>query len=159
MIFQSIAIDYRQFGYAPAIVRALDFLKHTDLKSLEGGRHNLEGEKGSLMYANVDDVDTLLWEHSKPEAHHTYIDIQYMVTGEEEIGYIGAKPTIEPIQAYPERDLYFYDPQLVDEARVHLQEGCYAIFYPADWHRPLIAVHNRPIPIRKVVVKVHVDLI
>ena len=42
-------------GYPKAIVRALEFLKNTDLKALPGGRHAIEGD---MMYANVDDVET-----------------------------------------------------------------------------------------------------
>nr|WP_252894212.1 hypothetical protein [Veillonella denticariosi] len=37
MFFSSIEADYTKMGYPAAIVRALDFLKTTDLKSLSGG--------------------------------------------------------------------------------------------------------------------------
>ena len=55
MFFSSITADYTKMGYPKAIVRALDFLKNTDLKALPGGRHAIEGD---MMYANVDDVET-----------------------------------------------------------------------------------------------------
>ncbi|MDU6817294.1 MAG: YhcH/YjgK/YiaL family protein, partial [Veillonella sp.] len=38
-------------------------------------------------------------------------------------------------------------------------EGYYTVFFPSDIHRPLLAVNDKPIKIRKVVVKVHVDLL
>ena len=59
MFFSSITADYTKMGYPKAIVRALDFLKNADLKALPGGRHAIEGD---MMYANVDDVETKLFE-------------------------------------------------------------------------------------------------
>ena len=44
MFFSSITADYTKMGYPKAIVRALDFLKNTDLKALPGGRHAIEGD-------------------------------------------------------------------------------------------------------------------
>ena len=79
MFFSSITADYTKMGYPKAIVRALDFLKHTDLKALPGGRYAIEGD---MMYANVDDVETKPFEATKPESHRNYVDIQFMVSGE-----------------------------------------------------------------------------
>ena len=84
MFFSSITADYTKMGYPKAIVRALDFLKNTDLKALPGGRHAIEGD---MMYANVDDVETKLFETTKPESHRNYVDIQFMVDGEENMGF------------------------------------------------------------------------
>ena len=121
MFFSSITADYTKMGYPKAIVRALDFLKNTDLKALPGGRHAIEGD---MMYANVDDVETKL-----------------------------------PVESYPDRDCYFYPNEAVDEGHIHCPEGYYTVFFPSDIHRPLLAVNDKPIKIRKVVVKVHVDLL
>ena len=125
MFFSSIHADYTKMGYPAAIVRALDFLKNTDLQALPGGRHVIEGD---MMYANVDDVETKLFETTKPES-------------------------------YPERDCYFYPNESVDEGHIHCPEGYYTVFFPSDIHRPLLAVDDKPIKIRKVVVKVHVSLL
>ena len=92
-------------GYPKAIVRALDFLKNTDLKALPGGRHEIEGD---MMYANVDDVETKLFETTKPESHRNYVDIQFMVSGEENMGFFVDKGLVKPVESYPERDCYFY---------------------------------------------------
>ena len=140
MFFSSITADYTKMGYPKAIVRALDFLKNTDLKALPGGRHAIEGD---MMYANVDDVETKLFETTKPESHRNYVDIQFMVDGE----------------SYPDRDCYFYPNEAVDEGQIHCPEGYYTVFFPSDIHRPLLAVNDKPIKIRKVVVKVHVSLL
>ena len=126
MFFSSITADYTKMGYPKAIVRALDFLKNTDLKALPGGRHAIEGD---MIYANVDDVETKLFE------------------------------TTKPVESYPDRDCYFYPNEAVDEGQIHCPEGYYTVFFPSDIHRPLLAVNDKPIKIRKVVVKVHVSLL
>ena len=156
MFFSSIHADYTRMGYPAAIIRALDFLKNTDLQALPGGRHAIEGD---MMYANVDDVETKLFETTKPESHKNYIDIQFMVKGEENMGFFVDHGRVKPIESYPERDCYFYPNESVDEGHIHCPEGYYTVFFPSDIHRPLLAVDDKPIKIRKVVVKVHVSLL
>lgn len=156
MYFSSIHVDYKQLGYAPAIVRALDFLKHTDLTALPGGRHEIEGK---LLYANVDDVSTRMWEDSKPESHKDYVDVQFMVHGEEKMGFFLDRGEEVPIESYPEQDCYFYRTEAHDDGCIHVREGEYAVFFPSDIHRPLLAVDGQVQPIRKVVVKVHISLL
>lgn len=156
MFFSNITADYTKMGYPKAIVRALDFLKNTDLKALPGGRHAIEGD---MMYANVDDVETKLFEATKPESHRNYVDIQFMVSGEENMGFFVDKGMVKPVESYPDRDCYFYPNEAVDEGQIHCPEGYYTVFFPSDVHRPLLAVNDKPIKIRKVVVKVHVSLL
>lgn len=156
MFFSSIHADYTRMGYPAAIIRALDFLKNTDLQALPGGRHAIEGD---MMYVNVDDVETRLFETTKPESHKNYVDIQFMVSGEENMGFFVDHGRVQPIESYPERDCYFYPNESVDEGTIYCPEGYYTVFFPSDIHRPLLAVNDKPISIRKVVVKVHVSLL
>ncbi len=107
-------------GYPKAIVRALDFLKNTDLKALPGGRHAIEGD---MMYANVDDVETKLFETTKPESHRNYVDIQFMVDGEENMGFFVDKGLVKPVESYPDRDCYFYPNELLMKDTSTVQKG------------------------------------
>ena len=111
------------------------------------------------MYANVDDVETKLFETTKPESHKNYVDIQFMVSGEENMGFFVDHGRVQPIESYPERDCYFYPNESVDEGTIYCPEGYYTVFFSSDIHRPLLAVNDKPISIRKVVVKVHVSLL
>ncbi|WP_298704753.1 YhcH/YjgK/YiaL family protein [uncultured Veillonella sp.] len=156
MIFGHIDVPYDTHAYAPALVKVLDWLKHTDLLALPAGRQIIEGE---AIYANVDDVKTRQYEDTKPESHKRYIDIQFMVQGAEKIGFTPNVGPMPPSEVYEDRDLYFYNPSLADAGIILAKPGNYSIFFPDDLHRPLIAVDNTPQPIRKVVVKVSVDLL
>ena len=75
------------------------------------------------------------------------------------MGFFVDKGLVKPVESYPERDCYFYSNEAVDEGQIHCPEGDYTVFFPADVHRPLLAVNDTPIKIRKVVVKVHVSLL
>ena len=113
MFFSSIEADYTKMGFPKAIVRALDFLKNTDVKSLPVGSKNpLEGDK---MYYNVDEVMTKDFSETKPESHKDYIDIQFMVDGEENMGFFVNHGQATPLESYPERDCYFYANESIDE--------------------------------------------
>ncbi|MFR5795436.1 MAG: YhcH/YjgK/YiaL family protein [Christensenellales bacterium] len=46
-----------------------------------------------------------------------------------------------------------------NEFFIHATEGCYAVFFPNDAHRPGVCVDGKPLDYRKVVVKVSVDLL
>ena len=75
------------------------------------------------------------------------------------MGFFVDRGRVKPIESYPERDCYFYPNESVDEGKIHCPEGYYTVFFPSDIHRPLLAVGDKPIKIRKVVVKVHVSLL
>lgn len=114
-------------GYPKAIVRALDFLKNTDLKVLPGGRHAIEGD---MMYANVDDVETKLFEATKPESHRNYVDIQFMVSGEENMGFFVDKGLVKPVESYPDRDCYFILTKLLMKGKSIAQKGTTPYSFP-----------------------------
>ena len=82
-----------------------------------------------------------------------------MVDGEENMGFFVDKGLVKPVESHPDRDCYFYPNEAVDEGQIHCPEGYYTVFFPSDIHRPLLAANDKPIKIRKVVVKVHVSLL
>ena len=62
------------------------------------------------------------------------------------------------IETREDDDLYLYD-DVKNEFFIHATEGCYAVFFPNDAHRPGVCVDGKPLDYRKVVVKVSVDLL
>lgn len=87
------------------------------------------------------------------EAHRSYIDIQYLVSGEELIR-VADVGTLEETTAYDsERDVAFYG--LAPGTDLRLRPGDFAILYPHDAHLPKLAAGS-PAPVQKIVVKVRV---
>ena len=155
MIYQNIAIDYTQFRYPKAVERALGFLKSHDFTTFAGGRYPIEGD---LMYANVDIVNTRVYEETKIEGHKDYMDVQFLVVGEEQMEILIRQTFPDVVEAYDDKDCYFYDPTQGGTIKIDVRPGDYCIFYPGELHRTLIAP-NEVQEIRKVVVKIHKSLL
>ena len=143
-------------AYPEAIRRALDYLSANDFKKMKDGKYPVEGE---AMFALVQRYDTRLLESCRPEAHQKFVDIQYVVEGEEYLGWCPFSPDLKAVAPYDEkRDVTFYE-RLVPESNLVLLPGSFAVLYPEDVHRPCCAVDDEPSPVTKVVMKVSVDLV
>jgi len=149
MILDKIENAYLYSTISPLLAEGLKFLSENDFNTIETGKFFL---KDQLLYAMVNEYSTKPMDQCKLEAHKNYIDIQFMVSGEEQMGYA---PLIDqkPSEEYnPEKDVVFYE----DEVSLFtLRKGHFAIFFPDDLHQPCIMV-NKALPVRKVVVKVAV---
>ena len=128
------------------VVDGLEFLAKTDFSRLEDGRHVIN----DYMYVNVETYQTK--EDALFEAHRDYIDIQYIISGEEKIGVTKYSDCTENTPYDKERDIEF----LNGEGEFYpMKTGDYMILYPTDAHKPSISL-NEKATVRKAVVKVRV---
>ncbi len=133
--------------------RAIQHLKDTDFTSIENGKHPIQGEE---MFMVVFDYKTS--SEKKAEQHKKYIDVQFMISGEEAIGVGYDNPENEVIQEYnPEKDAKLYG-KIKDETYFNINSGQFAIFFPEDIHRPG-CTHKEESSIRKCVLKIAVNLL
>lgn len=146
----------REKGLLPAaLVKGLEYLAGTDLAALAPGKYEIAG---SDIHASISEYTTDAKENKKPEAHVKYIDIQYIVSGAEEIGFGPLTGGLEVTEdRLAEKDVVFYR-AVPGETMVRLTAGMYAVFFPWDVHRPGCAA-GAPGPVRKVVVKVRAELV
>ena len=86
------------------------------------------------------------------------MDVQFLVTGEEQMEILIRQTFPDVVEAYDDRDCYFYDPTQGGTVKIDVRLGDYCIFYPGELHRTLIAP-NEVQEIRKVVVKIHKSLL
>lgn len=152
MYLSHLATLERDAATLPQNIRkGLDFLVTTDIDALPAGRVDIDGDK---IFALVQDYETEPKAAKRPEAHARYIDIQYVASGREVIGYAplaAGNPVAEDL--LESRDVQFFASKIVDETDLVLGAGAYAVFYPTDIHRPG-CVAEAPGKVRKVVVKV-----
>ena len=87
------------------------------------------------------------------ESHRKYIDIQFMVEGEEIIGVADISSEKELTEAKEENDVWFYN---CKTEPLTLSAGKYMVLYPNDLHCPGVATNGKSLTCRKVVVKVKV---
>lgn len=125
----------------------IEFLKNTDLLNIEPGKYEIDGTE---VYALVSEYDTKNPQDCRPEAHVTYTDIQYIVSGNESIGF--ATLNNQPIESEynSEKDIIFFS---CETSPLILESGMFAVFFPQDVHRPGMQVDG-PEKVKKVVVKV-----
>ena len=140
--------------YPELIRKALCYLRDHDLTQIEDGSYPIEGDK---CVAKVQRYTTRPHFDCRPETHEKYVDIQYVVEGEEYLGWCPLSPDLQITEAYDaEKDITFYA-SLVPDSSIVLSPGRFAVLYPEDVHRPQGAVDDLPAPVTKVVVKVAVD--
>lgn len=151
MILDKIRNNYLYDSTHPLFQKAFDFLSTTDLENIALGKHLIEGD---ALFAIVMEYDTQEAVHCKVETHKKYIDLQYMIAGEEFIG-IATLEDQTPINPYKkEGDFTFYN--VNNLSKISLKTGHFAIFYPDDMHQTMIQI-ERPQSLRKVVVKILKD--
>src|SRR5215212_8148883 len=63
--------------------KAFAFLKEQDLNALSKGKHAIDGEN---VFATIQEAATKDFDSTKWESHRKYIDLQYVVSGEERMG-------------------------------------------------------------------------
>ncbi|MCE9679946.1 YhcH/YjgK/YiaL family protein [Shewanella sp. AS1] len=138
---------------SPRIAAALKHLADTDFSKLEVGSYELDGKD---LFVIVNDYQTKPKENQPFEVHRRYIDVQFVVSGEEEFGYLPLKDQL-PSKPYHDKHDYAefdYEPNQADAAFIPLKAGMFALFFPQDIHMP--GTGSTPTQVRKVVIKVKV---
>lgn len=149
MIFDNIVNADTYTNLNPRIKQAFDYLKQTDLNALPVGRVELDGK---LLFILVQEYNSKLPAAGKWEAHKNYIDLQYIVSGTEKMGY--APITRLTLGDYnPDKDFQALSGEGVF---VPMHSGDYMLLFPQDGHMPGMAI-DEPTPVKKVVVKIAVD--
>jgi YhcH/YjgK/YiaL family protein len=139
-----------QVSMTTALRKAIDFLLRPDIHLIPDGRVDIDGER---VFALVQRYETVITDTPRFEYHRKYIDIQYIVSGEEVIGWAPAE-RITVTKAYDEeKDICFGTVLDGKMTLVYLKAGQLAILYPEDGHAPKLAA-DRPSCIVKIVVKV-----
>lgn len=121
---------------------------------MEPGVYEIQGKD---MYAQVFDAETGSVEEKRPEVHEKYLDVQFLASGEERLGFTPDTGKYEVDERFDERDLIFYK-QVENEGFIEARPGCFCVFFPTDVHRPAVAA-KEPMTVRKVVVKVRTTLL
>lgn len=134
---------------SPRIAAALDYVQVTDFTKLADGRYDIDGDR---IFALVQRYASKPLNEGRWEAHRKYIDLQLVVSGAEQIGYV----SIDQLEAAPydaERDLTWLSGTAGQWIMV--PAGHFMLLWPGDAHMPSIAA-GTPQNVLKVVVKIAV---
>ena len=138
----------------PKFAKAIEWIKSTDLNSLEVGKKVFIDEKN--IFAIISEYKTASLYKKSYEGHKEYIDIQIVLKGREVTEQAFLKGGEEEVRAYnPEKDNYKCHTE--KDSEFFLERGNFAIFFPHDLHKPCINCAGRESEMRKVVVKIRVE--
>ena len=129
MIYSSLKAQSAQCKWPEPFQKAFDFLKNSDLEHMEVGRYEIDGDD---IYAMIQKQTTAAPENKKAESHYKYIDIQYLIRGEE----------MQGVAPLPEGENF-----------IQLKPGDFAVYFTNDIHRPNCAP-GESMEIKKVVLKI-----
>ena len=150
MIIDSFANHGLYHHVHPLFSKAFTYLQSQDLDKLELGKHIIDGDDLFVIimeYETKDEADCIKENHKK------YVDIQYMVKGEEGMG-VSLLNGQTPTTPYDDsRDAAFYKNDY--ESMIRVRQGEFAIFFPHDLHMPSIKVLQKQF-VRKAVFKVRI---
>ena len=152
MIVTDLEHIEHQLPPGPAFRMAVEFLRRTDLLELPDGNVPLDGKN---VFAILQRYRTAHADAPKFEYHRKYLDVQYVLSGEESIGWAPAVQMTPSFDYDEQQDICF---GLMEPGRwssVRLQAGQLAVLWPEDAHAPRLAA-GKPVLVRKIVVKIAV---
>jgi len=147
MIIDKIENSHLYEGISERIKQALEYIHTADLKTIKPGKYEINGEN---IFALISEYKTKLEKEGKLEAHRKYLDVQYVIEGEELMGYapLGAQIVLEPYK--DENDINFFKGE---KSFIKVSSGMFAIFFPYDVHMPGISTGDIT-DVKKLVIKV-----
>lgn len=128
------------------IAKGFAFLRNTDLDAIPSGKHDIEGD---TIFALVQEYQTKPLNECKLESHKKYIDIQYVIRGEEFMGVTTKKNQLI-LEQDEDKDYTFYEGTT---SLVRVSKGMFTIFFPDDLHQPCVQTESAA-EVKKVVIKV-----
>ncbi|SHM84354.1 YhcH/YjgK/YiaL family protein [Cyclobacterium lianum] len=150
MVLDTLANSHKYQGIHPLFEKAFAYIKGQDLKALEDGKYEIDGDR-AVAAVFTKPAKTAEESNDKFECHDRHIDIQVLISGEESIGWKPRASCRHQKGDYnAEKDVSFYAD--APEMYFGMQPGQFVILFPEDVHSPMIGKGE----IKKMVVKVKV---
>ena len=148
MILDKLPNAPRYYTLHPLFEQAFRFLQESDLATLPLGQQAIVGRD---LFAIISEGTGTTEKDAKLEVHRKYIDIQYVISGTDHMGWKDLAQCSEPSDPYnEERDAAFFPDRTNNWFDV--PAGSFTIFYPDDAHAAMVTEEN----VRKVVLKIAV---
>lgn len=158
MLFGDLTRSDFKRGLPKVIAETCDYLNTLDLAALETGRHDIiDG-----IFMNVMEVESEPAEARKSEIHRKYLDIQVLISGEEKMEFGVTSPNLADYDPYNEESDYqltLAGKDIELKSSVVLRPKMFAVFLPYEPHKPCCNVGEKSVAIKKLVVKIPVELL
>ncbi|MDK2856933.1 MAG: hypothetical protein PWQ29_30 [Verrucomicrobiota bacterium] len=152
MIFDRIEFHNR-YPFGRLWEAAFKFLK-TVTAETECGKYVLEGEE---LFATIDSYRTKTRDTAKLETHRKYVDIQFLISGEETHEFFSKNELLVSEPYHQEKDAEFYRIPNISRSHIVLRPGDFAVYFPQDAHMPCLATGSLSLTVKKAVAKIAAD--
>lgn len=146
MVIDKIENYSRYKNISKRLAMAFEYITTTDFTKIAPGKYDVDGD---AIFAIVQEYDTKEEADCNLEGHFKYIDIQYIVTGEEIISVVPLTNQV-PFTKDVEKDYAFYD---CATSPIIISAGMFTIFFQDDLHKPCMKSGSVS-KVKKVVMKV-----
>ena len=150
MIVDNIVNCEKYYGVNDKFKKAFEFLAKAP-SDLPAGRHEISGDE---IFAVVQSYVTKNEEECICEGHRKYIDVQYMVSGNEFMKITDISSVKSEVMYDENKDLEIFSTGDTCD-KIAMTPGKFAIFFPNDIHKGAI-MYTNPSAIKKIIVKVRV---
>ncbi|MDF3005589.1 MAG: hypothetical protein K0S22_2061 [Oscillospiraceae bacterium] len=150
MVYDYLINAEKYEGLGAGITAGFAVLQTRDLAALEPGDYPIFGDD---IILKIQSYNTKPLEQARLEAHRRYIDIQYIVSGEEKIAVGSLDQAGEELEANPKSDIWFY---AGNADALTLKAGQFMLLFPNETHAPCISL-TEPSPVKKALIKVALD--
>lgn len=151
MIYDKLALSERYDEVSPRIGQLLRYLRSHDLSSFDDGKVVLDGDN---LFFTISTNQTKDPDVAKPEIHKNYIDLQYLIEGEETFGVAFITDDTVLFEENPAKDVYFYRGEMIP---LTLGNDSFCLVFPGEIHQPGVHPASGPQKVRKLVGKIRVD--
>lgn len=150
MIISTLKNKDNIIKYLPYTSIIFDFIKHKLNKNIKDGRYELDFG----IYAVIGKSQPKEKNEQLLETHKKYIDLQYIISGRDKIGWkFLDKSFVVDTKYNKKNDITFF--KTIPDIFITLKKGDFVIFFPEDAHSPLCG----NFPVRKCVFKIPAKLI
>lgn len=104
------------------------------------------------LFANIQTYETSTANERQYEVHEEYIDLQFIVSGEERIDYALNKEYKNSYEINKDGD-YFLTKDIDSYSSLTMKEDYFAIFFPGEFHKPGCSL-NEDSKVSKIVFKI-----
>lgn len=150
MIVDTLENSSRYEAVHPLFARAFAYLAAFDRTQPDGVYPLGDGSEARVMTYRTTPAAERKWE-----SHRAFIDIQYVLSGTDGIPCAPRIALTGAGEYDAANDVIFYSGASSAEHTLAVAAGSYAVFFPADAHRPGVA-RGAAEEVRKIVVKVPV---
>jgi biofilm protein TabA len=115
--------------------------------------------QGDDIFAMVMSYETQSPETAILESHQKYVDIQAVLVGVERFECAPTEGLEIETPYDAKKDVVFYQRNSPRPMQVNIFPGTFILLYPEDAHMPTLMTNNQPEKIKKVVIKIKLDLL